>query len=155
MYLFPCIPPKRPPVLPKPLHKSFMETESRLDILSWFLVLLPFTSTKNHLGNNAALYVFLSFIINIPDDSFRFSDLGKPLRNQAGIQDNMGMKYIEMFCGLRPSVPYISDVTFLDYHTKEAWNHKLSWTLLPKLSRYSESNCINLLHITDVGHRIF
>ena len=47
-------------------------------------------------------------IINIPDDTFyfRISDLGKPLTNQDGVQDNMAIKY-EMFCSLWPSVPYI------------------------------------------------
>ena len=49
-----------------------------------------------------------SFFINIPDNlfCFRISDLGKPSRNQDGVQDNMAIKY-EMSCSLWPSLPYI------------------------------------------------
>ena len=62
-------------------------------------------STYNYLVNNAALYVSLFFVVIIPDDTFcfRISDLGKPLRNQDGVQDNMAIKY-GMSCDLGPLI---------------------------------------------------
>ncbi|EDR08626.1 uncharacterized protein LACBIDRAFT_296995 [Laccaria bicolor S238N-H82] len=47
------------------------------------------------------------------------------------------------------------DVTHLDYSSKEAWNHKFNWSLLPTMSRYSESSRVKyLLHMPN-DSRIF
>jgi NAD(P)-dependent dehydrogenase (short-subunit alcohol dehydrogenase family) len=65
--------------------------------------MVVYTSTQNHLVNNAALCVFLSLAINLPDDtfSFRITDLGNPLKNPDGVQDNMAIKYV-MFAVYSP-----------------------------------------------------
>lgn len=35
------------------------------------------------------------------------------------------------------------DVTYLSYNTKEAWNHKFHFTLMPQMSRYSMAALIS------------
>jgi len=121
---------------------SFMEKESRLDILI----------------NNAAL----------------ITDLGKPLRNQDGVQDNMAINYLGPFVFTRTLLPLLEStaangddvrivnvgssghaaVTFLDYGSKEAWNHKFRWTLIPTMSRYKYSKLAVHLWTNNLAKRL-
>ncbi|KIK10033.1 hypothetical protein K443DRAFT_670671 [Laccaria amethystina LaAM-08-1] len=107
--------------------QKFMEKESKLDILI----------------NNAAL----------------ISDLGNPLKNQDDVQYNMAINYLGPFVFTRTLLPLLEstaangddvriinvgsdghkDVSHLDYSSKEAWNHKFNWSILPTLSRYKYS----------------
>jgi len=122
--------------------QSFMEKENRLDILI----------------NNAAL----------------ISDLGKPLRNEDGVQDNMAINYLGPFVFTRTLLPLLestaangddvrivnvgssghADVTFLDYGSKEAWNHTFSWTSLPTMSRYKYSKLAVHLWTNNLAKRL-
>jgi len=122
--------------------QSFLEKETRLDILI----------------NNAAL----------------ISDLGKPLRNQDGVQDNMAINYLGPFVFTRTLLPLLestaangddvrivnvgsmghADVTFLDYGSKESWNHKFGRTLLPTMSRYKYSKLAVHLWTNNLAKRL-
>jgi len=122
--------------------QSFMEKESRLDILI----------------NNAAL----------------IADLGNPLKNQDEVQDNMAINYLGPFVFTRTLLPLLestaangddvrivnvgssghADVTFLDYGSKEAWNHKFRWSLLATMSRYKYSKLAVHLWTNNLAKRL-
>ncbi|KAF5363160.1 hypothetical protein D9758_008347 [Tetrapyrgos nigripes] len=105
----------------------FMEKEEKLDVLI----------------NNAAL----------------ISDNGKPQLNADGVQDNMAINYLGPLVFTQTLLPLLEktaingddvrivnvgsaghkDVTYLDYSSKDAWNYKFRFTLLPTLSRYTYS----------------
>ncbi|KAF5385003.1 hypothetical protein D9615_001217 [Tricholomella constricta] len=107
--------------------ERFMEKESRLDILI----------------NNAAM----------------ITDLGKPQKNVDGIQDSMAINYLGPFVFTRTLLPLLeltaaagndvrivnvgsdghNHVSYLDYGSKEAWNHTFRWTIVPTLERYKYS----------------
>jgi NAD(P)-dependent dehydrogenase (short-subunit alcohol dehydrogenase family) len=122
--------------------QAFMEKESRLDILI----------------NNAAL----------------ITDLGKPMKNQDGVQDNMAINYLGPFVFTRTLLPLLEstaatgddvrivnvgsgghgDVTYLDYSSKEAWNHKFKWSMIPTLSRYKYSKLAVHLWTNNLAKRL-
>ncbi|KAF7357511.1 NAD(P)-binding protein [Mycena sanguinolenta] len=107
--------------------ERFMARETKLDVLI----------------NNAAL----------------ITDLGNPQLNADGIQDNMAINYLGPYVFTKTLLPLLeatasdgkdvrivnvgSDghkyVKFLEYGSKEAWNYKLRWSLLPTLERYKYS----------------
>jgi NAD(P)-dependent dehydrogenase (short-subunit alcohol dehydrogenase family) len=121
---------------------SFMEKESRLDILI----------------NNAAL----------------ITDRGNPRKNQDGVQDNMAINYLGPFVFTRTILPLLestaangddvrivnvgsaghADVTYLDYGSKEAWNHNFRWSMLPTLSRYKYSKLAVHLWTNNLAKRL-
>jgi len=120
----------------------FMEKESRLDILI----------------NNAGL----------------ITDLGNPLKNQDGVQDSMAINYLGPFVFTRTLLPLLestaangddvrivnvgssghAEVTYMDYSSKEAWNHKFSWSLLPTLARYKYSKLAVHLWTNNLAKRL-
>ncbi|KAF8802140.1 NAD(P)-binding protein [Phlegmacium glaucopus] len=122
--------------------QSFMEKEGRLDILI----------------NNAAL----------------ITDLGNPLKNQDDIQYNMAINYLGPFVFTRTLLPLLEstaangddvrivnvgsdghkDVTYLDYGSKEAWNHKFNWSFLPTMSRYKYSKLAVHLWTNNLAKRL-
>lgn len=46
------------------------------------------------------------------------------------------------------------DVTYLDYSSKEAWNHKFRWTLIPPLERYKYSKLAVHLWTNSLAARL-
>jgi hypothetical protein len=43
-------------------------------------------------------------------------------------------------------------VTYLDYSSKEAWNHKFRWSMLSTLSRYSELQLTTFYYVLPDSH---
>ncbi|KAK7462440.1 hypothetical protein VKT23_008039 [Stygiomarasmius scandens] len=107
--------------------QRFIEREQRLDILI----------------NNAGL----------------ISDMGKPQLNPDGVQDSMAINYLGPLVFTQTLLPLLEKsaengtdvrivnvgsaghktVTYLDYGSLEAWNHKHRFSLLPTMSRYKYS----------------
>lgn len=122
--------------------ERFMEKETRLDILI----------------NNAAL----------------ITDLGNPQLNSQGVQDNMAINYMGPFVFTRTLLPLLEsttansddvrivnvgsaahkEVTYLDYSSVDAWNHKFRWSLLPTLSRYKYSKLAVHLWTNNLAKRL-
>lgn len=122
--------------------EKFMERESKLDLLI----------------NNAAL----------------ISDGGNPQLNQDGVQDSMAINYLGPFVFTQTLLPLLEktsadgndvrivnvgsagheDVTHLSFNSKEAWNHKFRFTLLPPLSRYKYSKMAVHLWTNHLARRL-
>ncbi|PPQ93008.1 hypothetical protein CVT25_000209 [Psilocybe cyanescens] len=122
--------------------EKFLEKETRLDILI----------------NNAA----------------QITDLGNPKFNADGVQYNMAINYLGPFVFTQTLLPLLEstaasgddvrivnvgsdghkDVRFLDYGSKEAWNHKFRWTMLPTLERYKYSKLAVHLWTNNLTKRL-
>ncbi|KIJ27862.1 hypothetical protein M422DRAFT_37600 [Sphaerobolus stellatus SS14] len=122
--------------------ERFIQKESRLDILV----------------NNAAL----------------ISDLGKLQFNNDGIQLNMAINYLGPYVFTKTLLPLLEstaatgadvrivnvgshghkDITYLDFSSKEAWNHKFRFSLLPTLSRYKYSKLAVHLWTNNLAKRL-
>ncbi|KAF9482397.1 NAD(P)-binding protein [Pholiota conissans] len=127
--------------------ERFIEKEKRLDILV----------------NNAALL-----------QNTRITDLGNPQLNVDGVQDNMAINYLGPFVFTQTLLPLLEstaadgsdvrivnvgsdghkDVSYLDYSSKEAWNHKFRWTMLPTLERYKFSKLAVHLWTNNLAKRL-
>ncbi|KIJ29436.1 hypothetical protein M422DRAFT_36960 [Sphaerobolus stellatus SS14] len=102
------------------------------------------------------------------------TDLGHPQLNVDGIQDNMAINYLGPYVFTRTLLPLlestaatgddvriinvgsdgVKDVTFLDYSSKKAWNHKFSFTMLPTLNRYKYSKLAVHLWTNNLAKRL-
>ncbi|KAJ6487650.1 hypothetical protein C8R45DRAFT_993950 [Mycena sanguinolenta] len=122
--------------------ERFMARETKLDVLI----------------NNAAL----------------ITDLGNPRLNADGIQDNMAINYLGPYVFTKTLLPLLEttasdgkdvrivnvgstghkDVNFSEYGSKEAWNHKFRWTLLPTLNRYTYSKLAVHLWTNHLAKRL-
>ncbi|THU95455.1 hypothetical protein K435DRAFT_819723 [Dendrothele bispora CBS 962.96] len=85
--------------------------------------------------------------------------MGNPQLNSDGVQDSMAINYLGPFVFTRVLLPLLektaasesdvrivnvgsaghADVSYLDFSSKEAWNHKFRFSLLPTMSRYKYS----------------
>ncbi|KAF5319733.1 hypothetical protein D9619_008827 [Psilocybe cf. subviscida] len=122
--------------------ERFIEKEERLDILV----------------NNAA----------------QITDLGNPKLNGDGVQYNMAINYLGPFVFTQTLLPLLEstaasghdtrivnmgsdghkDVTFLEYGSIKAWNHKFRRTMLPTLERYKYSKMAVHLWTNNLTKRL-
>ncbi|KAF8076823.1 hypothetical protein FPV67DRAFT_434598 [Lyophyllum atratum] len=102
------------------------------------------------------------------------TDLGNPRMNADGVQNNMAINYLGPFVFTRTLLPLLEstaavgedvrivnvgsdghkDVSYLDYGSKEAWNHKFRWTMLPTLERYKFSKLAVHLWTNNLAQRL-
>ncbi|KAK7047325.1 hypothetical protein VNI00_006556 [Paramarasmius palmivorus] len=122
--------------------ERFIEKEEQLDVLV----------------NNAAM----------------ISDQGHPTMNVDGIQNNMAINYLGPFVFTQTLLPLLEktaskgrdarivnvgsagckDVTYLQFGSKEAWNNKFRFSLLPPLSRYKYSKLAVHLWTNHLAKRL-
>ncbi|KAF4586967.1 hypothetical protein EYR40_010985 [Pleurotus pulmonarius] len=122
--------------------ERFLEREARLDLLV----------------NNAAL----------------ISDRGKPSLNPDGIQDNMAINYLGPFVFTQMLLSLLErtaadgtdvrivnvgsaghkDVTYHSFSSKDAWNHKFSFSILPTMLRYKYSKLAVHLWSNQLARRL-
>ncbi|KAF8908225.1 hypothetical protein CPB84DRAFT_213358 [Gymnopilus junonius] len=99
----------------------------------------------------------------------RITDLGNPQLNVDGVQDNMAINYLGPLVFTQTLLPLLEstaadgadvgsdghkDVSYLDYSSKEAWNHKFKWTMLPTLERYKYSKLAVHLWTNNLAKRL-
>lgn len=102
------------------------------------------------------------------------TDLGRPQLNADGVQDNMAINYLGPYVFTRTLLPLLEttatngsdvrivnvgsdghrSVRYTDYGSKEAWNHKFRWSLLPTLERYKYSKLAVHLWTNDLAKRL-
>ncbi|KAJ7223259.1 hypothetical protein GGX14DRAFT_351682, partial [Mycena pura] len=100
--------------------------------------------------------------------------LGNPRLNADGIQDNMAINYLGPYVFTNTLLPLLEttasdgkdvrivnvgsagykDVKFLEYGSKDAWNHKFRWSLLPTLDRYKYSKLAVHLWTNHLAKRL-
>ncbi|KAF8169947.1 hypothetical protein BJ912DRAFT_1025486 [Pholiota molesta] len=94
--------------------------------------------------------------------------------NADGVQDNMAINYLGPFVFTQALLPLLEstaangddvrivnvgsdghkDVTYVDYSSKEAWNHKFNRTMLPTLERYKYSKLAVHLWTNNLTKRL-
>ncbi|KAK0204515.1 hypothetical protein DFS33DRAFT_1258689 [Desarmillaria ectypa] len=105
----------------------------------------------------------------------RITDLGNPQMNVDGVQNNMAINYLGPFVFTRTLLPLLEstaslegadvrivnvgsdghkDVRYLHYGSKNTWNHKFRWSLLPTMSRYKYSKLAVHLWTNDLARHL-
>ncbi|KAG7444862.1 uncharacterized protein BT62DRAFT_1028892 [Guyanagaster necrorhizus] len=107
--------------------------------------------------------------------SFRIAGLGNVQMNSDGIGESMAINYLGPYVFTRTLLPLLestaslastdvrivnvgsdghSRVKYLDYGSKEAWNHPFRWSLLPSMERYKYSKLAVHLWTNDLARRL-
>lgn len=100
--------------------------------------------------------------------------LGKPTKNNDGVQDNMATNYLCPFVFTETLLPLLEstaatgsdvriinvgssghrEVSYLDFSSLEAWNHPFKWSLLPTMERYKYSKLAVHLWTNKLAKRL-
>lgn len=124
-------------------------------------------SAERFMGKEKRLHILIN-------NAALISDLGNPQFNADGVQDNMAVNYLGPFVFTQTLLPLLEstaatgedvrivnvgsdghkDVSYLDYSSKEAWNHKFRWTLVPTLERYKYSKLAVHLSTNSLATRL-